>query len=223
MPPSLEYESLLSYCPRGAWSATPSVQMRNAEEWMKAIKSGSGPGKVAPTPYPVIARRMRELAQEDPQIGTSFAGSPAPVLVPVPRSSLPPQVEPYFWPARELARALVGEGLGGVVLQLLVRRRAVQKRALGGRRDYEEQVTSLGVTEPFPPDQPIVLVDDIVTSGSTLLGAMLCLQAAFPELSEVRAFAAMRTMSTAAEFTALRDPVRGTIIGRENRMARRRP
>jgi hypothetical protein len=106
--------------------------MRNAEEWMKAIKSGSGPGGVARTPYPVIARRMRELALDDPQIGASFGGNPAPVLVPVPRSSLPPQVEPYFWPARELARALVAEGFGSGVLQLLVRRRAVRNERSAG-------------------------------------------------------------------------------------------
>jgi orotate phosphoribosyltransferase len=84
-------------------------------------------------------------------------------------------------------------------------------------------VSSLGVTEPFPPDQPIVLIDDVVTSGSTLVGAMLCLQAAFPGLTGVRAFAAMRTTSEATEFSALRDPVHGTITGRENGMARRRP
>ncbi|TAJ03417.1 MAG: hypothetical protein EPO68_17420, partial [Planctomycetota bacterium] len=150
---------MLSYCPRKSWGTNPTQEMRRADEWMKAIKSGAGPGRSPTSPYPVIARRMRELARDDAAIGAVLRSAPAPVLVPVPRSSLPPP-EPYFWPARELSRALVSAGYGTEVMTLLVRVRAVAKRAFGGARDFEEQAGSLGVTAAFPPDQPIVLVDD---------------------------------------------------------------
>lgn len=79
-----------------------------------------------------------------------------------------------------------------------------------------EQFETIGVqrriTEPKPNE--IVLVDDIVTRGATLLGAANRLAEAFP-LARIRGFAAMRTISDSSEFERLYHPVQGIIRYRE--------
>jgi len=62
---------------------------------------------------------------------------------------------------------------------------------------------------PEPPAQ-ILLVDDIITRGATALGAANKLAEAFP-LAQIRAFAAMRTISDPFKFQSLFNPVIGTV------------
>ena len=71
------------------------------------------------------------------------------------------------------------------------------------------------------PDE-IILVDDVVTRGATLLDAANRLADAFPE-TPIRAFAAMRTISNPEEFNELYDPCVGTIDLRESGDTLRRP
>ena len=61
-----------------------------------------------------------------------------------------------------------------------------------------------------PPPNEILLVDDIITRGSTLLGAANRLAEAFPE-ARIRAFGAMATVSDPADFVALSRPLVGSI------------
>lgn len=64
----------------------------------------------------------------------------------------------------------------------------------------------------------IVLVDDVVTRGATLLGCASLLMSALPQI-EVGAFAAVRTMSS-AEIGAMLAPVTGLITYRAGRLHR---
>jgi len=61
-----------------------------------------------------------------------------------------------------------------------------------------------------PPGDAALLVDDIVTKGSTLVGAASRLQEAFPGLG-VRGFALVRTRGLIEEVEALVEPCVGTI------------
>jgi adenine/guanine phosphoribosyltransferase-like PRPP-binding protein len=72
-------------------------------------------------------------------------------------------------------------------------------------------VDAQGVLEP--PTR-IVLVDDFVTRGATLVGACSRVAEAFPG-AEIRAFAAVRTM-TGSEITELVQPVAGEIRLEDN-------
>ena len=56
----------------------------------------------------------------------------------------------------------------------------------------------------------IVIVDDIITRGSTLLGAANRLVEAFPN-AKIRGFAAMRSISRPTDFTGVIDPCVGKI------------
>jgi hypoxanthine phosphoribosyltransferase len=60
----------------------------------------------------------------------------------------------------------------------------------------------------------ILLVDDIITRGATLLGAASRLAEAFPK-AEIRAFAVMRAISSENEFQQEYCPTVGTISLRE--------
>ncbi len=69
---------------------------------------------------------------------------------------------------------------------------------------------SMRVKESLPNPKEIVLVDDVITRGATILGAANRIAEAFPN-SVIRVFAAMRTISNPDEFTSFLDPCTGTI------------
>jgi predicted amidophosphoribosyltransferase len=169
----------------------------------------------------VIAEQMR-LESVDSELESVFRSSTPPLLVPVPRSSLP-LPEPFRWPARHVARALVAQGFGREVVELLVRRTPIAKSATGGPRNANVQRDTLGVTMEMPPPGPIVIVDDIITSGATAMGAALRLLDSFPGLEEVRVFAAMRTVSEPLDFEQIRSPAHGTVVLRSDGTCRRSP
>ncbi len=143
--------------------------------------------------------------------------TPGTVLVPVPSSSL---MRPdTLWVPDRIARALVAEGVGREVLRSLARVRPIRKAATSDASERPmptEQYETMGVQriirEPSPSE--IVLVDDIVTRGATLLGAANRLLEAFPS-ARIRGFAAMRTMSDPSDFEAYYKPERGWITYRE--------
>ncbi len=142
---------------------------------------------------------------------------PSTVLVPVPSSSL---MQPgTLWVPDRIAKALVARGIGREVVECLARVKPIRKAAISDpsqRPSPAEQFETIGVqgriSEPKPDE--IVLVDDIVTRGATLLGAANRLAEAFPS-AQVRGFATMRTISDSSEFERLYHPVQGIIRYRE--------
>ena len=80
----------------------------------------------------------------------------------------------------------------------------------------------MGVRRRLSKPDEIVLIDDIVTRGATLLGPANRLADVFPQ-TRIRAFAAMRTISNPDEFNELYDPCVGTIELRESGDTLRRP
>lgn len=135
-------------------------------------------------------------------------------LVPVPGSM--PRVAGGTWPAEGLAEALLSVGLGSAVWSGLRRIRAVHKSstAAPGERPtvnlhYESFYFEQSKTRP----QTIVLVDDVITKGRTLLAAANCIHDALPT-AEIRAFALVRTLGFVSSLTRLLDPCRGEISWR---------
>lgn len=61
----------------------------------------------------------------------------------------------------------------------------------------------------FDPKE-IVLVDDVITRGATMLGAINKLADAFPN-ANIKAFAVMRTISDPDQFSEIVQPCTGTI------------
>lgn len=95
----------------------------------------------------------------------------------------------------------------------LKRVRALLKAAISAaanRPKAAEHYDSMEVQKILSEPEDIILIDDIVTRGATLIGAANKLADAFPK-AHITAFAAIRTISNPAEFEKIYFPVRGTI------------
>jgi hypothetical protein len=135
-----------------------------------------------------------------------------PILVPIPKSSL---MQPdTLWVPQRLANALIRNGFGKTVVEYLERVDPLRKSATSlasNRPKAREHYNSFGVRKTiFPEPEQILLIDDVVTAGATIVGAGNKLHDAFPG-AHIRAFAAMRTISTPEDFKHIYDPCEGKI------------
>jgi hypothetical protein len=120
--------------------------------------------------------------------------------------------------AEHLATALIEEGLGQGMWKGLQRIRAVRKSATaapGARPTVANHYDSFAIEaadleEVTTLPQRVVLIDDVVTKGRTLLAAATRVQEAFPD-AEIRAFALLRTMGLIQGIDRLLDPCVGEI------------
>lgn len=160
----IRFGSFLVYAPRG----TSDVSSR-AKQFVRALKEERPIYAPPQSPSDYAARR---LAEEHPAILLESLLADAPLLVPVPRSSLP--VQGGIWPALNIAEALVRHGIGAAVLPCLKRVSAVQKSAFaaaGTRPKPMEHYESIEAVKMVTDRQSLCLVDDVITKGATLLAA----------------------------------------------------
>jgi phosphoribosylpyrophosphate synthetase len=140
---------------------------------------------------------------------TAFFGSDV-TLVPVPgRAPLAPGA---ISRTQRFCDELVRRGLARETVPLIARIRPVAKSAYAApaeRPDAVEHHDSMDMQRTLVTPHRILLVDDVVTRGATLLGAASLLLEAV-EHSEVRAFAFIRTISP-GEVDDVRDPCEGWI------------
>jgi hypothetical protein len=205
----LEFGSLLSYCPRGGNSA----EIQLSRQIMRSIKIDSFVEDPPVLMSDWIASTMERRRSELPF--SSFFRTNS-VLVPLPRSSL---LQPdSLWVPERIAAALVRRRFGARVLPCLTRARAVRKSATsqaGQRPTPTEHFESLAVQGNLQSTEDIVIVDDIVTRGHTMIGAANRLLEAFPS-ARIQAFAAMRTVSDWMDFSHIYNPQNGLIEYRED-------
>jgi hypothetical protein len=161
------------------------------------------------------ANRVRQQVADGPCLAGIFCSHS--VLVPVPGCTPRPDCEASV--ADHLAGALLAEGLGLSIWRGLRRVAPVRKSATAapGLRptviDHYESFAARAAPATAPgPCQPeqIVLVDDVVTKGRTLLAAAMRVQEAFPN-AEIRAFALIRTLGFSRRLDHLLDPCVGEI------------
>jgi len=184
--------------------------MQNANDWMYTLKSG---GFVEEPEVEVSEWIARTVHRDIAKLPFSEFFQASPILVPMPRSGL--ATPGTLWVPEKIASALLAHGLGSKVVPCVVRVTAIRKSAWSGaseRPSPTEQYQSMGVQGTVSDLKPkqIVMIDDIVTRGSTFLGAANRLWEVFPE-AQIWAFAGMRTISNPAEFEALDNPVKGRI------------
>jgi hypothetical protein len=146
------------------------------------------------------------------------------VLVPVPASA-PSRPSREYLP-ESLADAFVAEGLAGSAWRGLSRVSAVPKSstsAPGWRPTVRAHYDSLSVLSrsDLPEHARLLLIDDVVTKGRTLLAAAARLREAFPD-ARITAFALLRTLGFRDHIEDLLDPCVGR-IGWRGGDARRNP
>jgi hypothetical protein len=155
------------------------------------------------------AQRVRQQSQDQTQLAGFFR--PDDVLVPVPGCA--PKSSSALWVAADLADVLVREGLGISAWRGLHRVCAVRKSgtaAPGTRPTVALHYESLLMDPPLVAPHSVVLIDDVVTRGRTLLAAAARVREVLPT-ARIRAFALLRTLGTIPEVHRLLDPCRGKI------------
>jgi predicted amidophosphoribosyltransferase len=162
----------------------------------------------------VVALRLKEMAARS-EFGflADYFGANS-VVVPIPRSA--PLKDPTaLWPSRELCKAIVAQGLACEMLPLLERVQAVPKSAFAksaaerATPDQHFQSTSVKAALQLFRGRTLVLVDDVITRGSTMLGMHTRLKEAFPDV-DVKCFAAFRSMGH-TEIEGVYEPVQGSV------------
>ena len=222
-PSVIRFASLLSYVPERRWRDRPlTEEQRNVfkmgREYMLALKRDSNqPNGLLP-----ICDSVAKWCADNKKLFSGFFSTKT-ILVPVPGSTL---TRPdTLWVPKILADALVEYGLGGATATCLSRVKPIPKSATSRPEDraapiqhYETMGARRMLTEP----KNILLVDDLVTRGSTFLGAAWRIAALYPN-SRIKAFAAMRTVSDGNRFVGIMDPRKGKIFTDDNGRPQRRP
>lgn len=207
----VEFASFLVYAPR------PSVECaRNSLKVRNGVKFDTH-GIIA-----LAAKRIVERWDED--LLGSFLG-PNVLLVPAPRSS--PIVAGTLWPSARICDELVARNLGSEFRPLIRRELSIKKSATAERRptalQHIDTLRPAVETSDYSAES-ITIVDDIVTTGTTLLACASVISQALPNVP-VRAFALVRTLSSPdthiGEFI---DPCKGSIeLAHSTGLTRRRP
>ncbi len=133
------------------------------------------------------------------------------LLIPVPRSRAGSCTA--VWAARHLALAIHATGLGYSVWTGLSRSSPVDRSSAAWfweRPTVQEHYRSLAVGPSASSPAHVVLIDDVVTKGRTLVAAAMRLQQAFPQ-ARIQAFALLRTMGFVPDIERLIDPCQGEI------------
>jgi hypothetical protein len=204
----LEFASCYAYSPRG--TTEPSLQ---SKQLCYRIKAGDAEA------IRLAAERVRALHESGAFPG--YFGTDV-TLVAVPgRAPLAPGAVSR---TERICDALLACGLAKDVVMLLERVEPVQKSAYAApveRPSALEHHATIAVARTLLVPTRVLLVDDVVTRGATLLGAASRLKDAFPECEE-RGFALVRTESF-DEVTEVRDPRVGIIDVARTGKALRRP
>jgi hypothetical protein len=209
----IEFGALAVYSPRD--SAPAALFSRNVCVAVKRdgyLTVGGQSVRV----FPRLVTRLGEKI-EGTGLQAFFAGQP--ILVPAPRSSLIKADSLY--PAKVICDELRRQGFGSEVRVLLERTKAVRKAATapaGERPTVQEHFDSLRVSPELARPVSILVVDDVITSGTMLLAAVSRVKEVFP-LAQVRAFALIRTMSQ-GPIEQIYELCTGTIARRGERCAR---
>lgn len=200
---SIEFGSLLTYSPRG--TSDGELRSKTTMRMLKGDEFVSDPPILMSD---FIAGGIKNSTGRLP-FARYFENNP--ILVPTPNSSL---TRPgTLWVPQRLANALVRKGLGNTVSECLKRVIPLQKAATSFAADRPkafDHYTSMEVQKVLSEPSELLLIDDVVTRGATLLGAANKLADVFPN-ARIRAFAAMRTISTPDDFRRILDPCDGII------------
>lgn len=170
-PSEIPFASLLVY----SVSGTSDVSRLSRAQVRDPLKSGDR------TTLARVAQRVDEGLET---FGDFFG--PDVGLVPMPRSS--PIRQEDLWPSRLICNALLERGLAGSVHECITRTREVAKAAVTpGPRKVRPHLDSLQVQLPLDLPPQLLIVDDVVTSGSTLYAAAQL----FGQPERVRVFAVL--------------------------------
>jgi predicted amidophosphoribosyltransferase len=194
----IEFASCYVYSPGGSGAVSERSRLLRT-----LLKEGAADFMVK------YALRVQQQAEEAPELAGFFHA--ADLLVPVPGST--PSTSGSLWVAADLAAALVQAGLGCAARPCLRRILPVRKSATaepGTRPTVARHYESFSIERAELAPHSVLLVDDVITKGRTLLAAAARVQEAFPD-ARIRAFALLRTLGMISGVKQLLAPCKGEI------------
>ena len=196
-PCSVTFSSCYIYSPRAeGWLAQASRQLCDR------VKSSDTLW------LPHYAGFVYRSSLRDPQLRSLFTSDA--VLVPVPGSARSGEAP---WAALRLAVALSEVGFALRIWTGLRRWYAVTKSAtapIAGRPTVQQHYDSFEVIPAAGSFRRVVLIDDVITKGRTLLAAALRLRLELP-LSDIRGFALIRTEGFVLQIKRLEESCHGVV------------
>ncbi len=195
---TLSFASCYIYAPRGAGLLSTGARLL-----CQRVKTSD------PLWLPRYAGQVAELCERERVFARLFARDAW--LVPVPGCSPACATSTA---ACQLAMAFHGLGLAQEVWPGIARRLPVTRSAtalLGKRPTVRQHYESFAVgTRRGPTPQRIVLIDDVITKGRTLLAAAARLRRELPQ-ADIRAFALVRTLGFLDRVDRLLVPCAGVV------------
>jgi hypothetical protein len=206
----IRFGAYLQYSPRGQGEIS-----QRSRRWRDAVKHDT-PGS--------LERVAERLAEDEAARAAGVIDIlENAILIPAPRSA--PLRRGALWPAHRICEELARAGLGRDILPCLERAEAVRKSAFaakGERPGVRDHLDSMSVAAGLAPAGDLVVVDDFVTKGATLLASGSLVKAAFPT-STVSGFALVRTMGFVPEVDTVVEPCVGRIWLSAGGTVHRRP
>ena len=203
---TLEYAAYLSYTPRG--TTEEAERSKKIMHFIKQERLVSYQSNPAIPMSEFIAKSLKDELEKLPF--ANFFGEDV-SLVPIPKTSL--MKEGTLWVPQRLVKAFSKFNLGKE-FDCLIRTREFPKAAFAKPSDRPKAIDhyqTIDVQKGLETPRRILLVDDVTTRGATLLGSASRLHEAFPNVP-IRAFAVLRTISNAEEFSSINSPIVDKII-----------
>lgn len=202
----LEFGSLWTYCPRTEGDVNEE-EIKKSKNLAISLKTESKLAQKEVFMSEFVSQKMQQELDNLPFAGF-FTEDTA--LIPIPKSSL--MKADSLWVPDKIARALANKRLG-IHLPCLQRIKAVTKSANStaeNRPKAIEHYNSIKIKPPIQQPKNIVLIDDVITRGATMLACASVLREYYPNAS-IKGFAVIRTISRPEEFKAIKDPCIGKI------------